>query len=54
MQTGLTKQSAQAAYQHYVQLVEQLGHEQTQQLDQMIAGLEQQKIDQIHQVIQTL
>ena len=54
MNSEVTQQSAQAAYQHYRQLVEQLGHEQTQQLDHMIANLEQQKIAQIHQVIEQL
>lgn len=50
----VTKQSARAAYQHYAKLVEQLGQEQTHQLDQMINQLEQNKIAQIHQTIEQL
>lgn len=43
-----------AAYQRYVQLVQQLGHEQTDQLDRMITELEEQKIASIHQAIENL
>ncbi|MBI4406872.1 MAG: hypothetical protein HY565_00035 [Candidatus Kerfeldbacteria bacterium] len=48
------KQAAQAAYQRYAQLVTQLGHEETQKLDQMIVNLEQKKITAIHQAIEQL
>ena len=49
-----TKQAAITAYKRYVQLVEHLGHEQTQKLDHMIADLEQKKIATIHQIIEQL
>ena len=48
------KQAALAAYQRYVQIVEHLGHEETQKLDQMITNLEHKKIVAIHQAIEQL